>query len=51
MPLTDQVQITLRSPYDERRQPERLEHQRAHGATAHAFWFGKLFTAPEFAPV
>jgi hypothetical protein len=26
---------------------ERLEHYRAHGATPHAFWFGKLFPAPE----
>jgi hypothetical protein len=25
---------------------ERLEHYRAHGATPHAFWFGKLFPAP-----
>ena len=28
---------------------ERLEHYRAHGATPHAFWFGKLFPAPELA--
>jgi hypothetical protein len=26
---------------------ERLEHYRANGATPHAFWFGKLFPAPE----
>jgi len=26
---------------------ERLDHYRAHGATPHAFWFGKLFPAPE----
>jgi hypothetical protein len=26
---------------------ERLEHYRTHGATPHAFWFGKLFPAPE----
>lgn len=25
---------------------ERLEHYREHGATPHAFWFGKLFPAP-----
>ena len=25
----------------------RLEHYRAHGATAEAFWFGKLFPAPQ----
>ena len=25
---------------------ERLKHYRAHGATPHAFWFGKLFPAP-----
>jgi hypothetical protein len=25
----------------------RLEHYRQHGATPHAFWFGKLFPAPE----
>jgi hypothetical protein len=24
---------------------ERLDHYRVHGATAHAFWFGKLFPA------
>ncbi|MBI2686653.1 MAG: DUF3291 domain-containing protein [Acidobacteria bacterium] len=27
---------------------ERLEHYRAHGATARAFWFGRLFEAPAF---
>ena len=26
---------------------QRLDHYRAHGATHHAFWFGKLFPAPE----
>jgi hypothetical protein len=26
---------------------ERLEHYRTYGATPHAFWFGKLFPAPE----
>jgi hypothetical protein len=26
---------------------ERLEHYRTHGATAYAFWFGKLFPADE----
>lgn len=25
---------------------ERLDHYREHGATPHAFWFGKLFPAP-----
>ena len=25
---------------------DRLEHYRSHGATPHAFWFGKLFPAP-----
>jgi hypothetical protein len=32
---------------------QRLEHYRAHGASPHAFWFGKLFPAPELsvAPV
>jgi hypothetical protein len=25
---------------------ERLEHYRAHGASQHAFWFGKLYPAP-----
>jgi hypothetical protein len=30
---------------------ERLEHYRAHGATPHAFWFGKLFPAPEVSAV
>jgi hypothetical protein len=25
---------------------ERLEHYRTNGASAHAFWFGKLFPAP-----
>jgi hypothetical protein len=25
---------------------DRLEHYRAHGASQHAFWFGKLFPAP-----
>src|SRR5262249_5313196 len=25
---------------------DRLEHYRAHGATPHAFWFGKVFPAP-----
>ena len=28
---------------------QRLEHYREHGATPHAFWFGKLFPAPESA--
>jgi Domain of unknown function (DUF3291) len=27
----------------------KLEHYRQHGATAEAFWFGKLFPAPESA--
>jgi hypothetical protein len=27
---------------------ERLEHYRLHGATPHAFWFGKLFPEPAF---
>ena len=26
---------------------QRLDHYRAQGATHHAFWFGKLFPAPE----
>lgn len=30
---------------------ERLEHYRQHGATEHAFWFGKLFAAPANQPV
>jgi hypothetical protein len=25
---------------------QRLEHYRAHGASSHAFWFGKLYPAP-----
>jgi hypothetical protein len=27
---------------------ERLDHYRLHGATPHAFWFGKLFREPAF---
>ncbi len=29
---------------------ERLEHYRAQGPTAHAFWFGRLYPAPELVP-
>jgi len=29
---------------------ERLDHYRRHGATPHAFWFGKLFPAPAGSP-
>jgi len=30
---------------------ERLDHYRVHGATPHAFWFRKLFPAPEVSAV
>ncbi len=30
---------------------QRLEHYRTHGASPHAFWFGKLFPAPTVASV